>query len=61
LTAGRCGSCGSEEDEGALSAVRRVYLETDAEGRVVGERVLDDVEHWCVSCRSLYPHRDLHD
>lgn len=54
---GHCESCGSEEDEGDLVAVHRVYLVTDAQGQVIGERVLDEVEHWCASCRALYPHR----
>ena len=52
-----CESCGSPEPAGALAEVHRVYLMTDGEGRVVGERVLDDIERWCLSCRSLYPNR----
>ena len=52
-----CESCGSPEPPGALVALHRVYLMTDGDGRVVGERVLDEVEQWCLSCRSLYPHR----
>jgi len=52
-----CESCGSPEPPEALEAVHRVYLLTDGEGTVVGERVLDDVEQWCLSCRSLYPNR----
>ena len=54
---GLCESCGSPEPEEALEAVHRVYLMTDGEGRVVGERVLDEIEQWCLSCRSLYPNR----
>jgi hypothetical protein len=52
-----CESCGSAEPPEALAAVHRVYLMTDGEGGVVGERVLDEVEQWCLSCRSLYPNR----
>lgn len=52
-----CESCGSPEPSGVLASVHRVYLMTDGEGRVVGERVLDEVEQWCLSCRSLYPNR----
>ena len=52
-----CESCGSPEPAEALAAVHRVYLMTDGEGGVVGERVLDEVEQWCLSCRSLYPNR----
>ncbi|MDE3086734.1 MAG: hypothetical protein KGJ77_08200 [Acidobacteriota bacterium] len=52
-----CESCGSPEAAAALAAVHRVYLMTDGEGAVVGERVLDEVEQWCLSCRTLYPNR----
>jgi hypothetical protein len=53
-----CESCGAPEPDEALSAVHRVYLETDGEGRVVGESVLPEGERWCRSCRSLYPHKE---
>ncbi len=59
MTTGRCESCGADEGDDELVAVRRVYLETDGRGQVVGERVLEDVERWCLSCRSLYPNRPL--
>ena len=52
-----CESCGSPEPPEALETVHRVYLMTDGEGGVVGERVLEEVEEWCLSCRSLYPNR----
>jgi hypothetical protein len=52
-----CESCGSPEAPEALAGVHRVYLMTDGDGRVIGERVLDEVEQWCLSCRSLYPNR----
>jgi hypothetical protein len=55
----RCESCGREERRGGLLLVRRVYLPTDGHGQVVGERVLEEVEAWCPSCRSQYPHRPL--
>src|SRR3984957_17253242 len=42
-----CESCGRPDAD--LVAVTRVYL--------VPERSrVDDVEHWCASCRSQYPH-----
>lgn len=52
-----CGSCGAPDDD--LVEVHRVYLETDGQGRVVGERVLPDVERWCLVCRTHYPHELL--
>jgi hypothetical protein len=54
-----CQSCGSSERDEDLVPVHRVYLEVDEAGRVTGEKVLAEVERWCVSCRSLYPHRPL--
>jgi hypothetical protein len=53
-----CESCGATEPADSLVPVRRVYLQTDDEGRVVGETVVLEVERWCVSCRSLYPHQE---
>lgn len=35
-----------------LAPVRRKYLATDE----MGERVLEEVERWCVSCCTSYPH-----
>lgn len=52
-----CESCGAADDD--LAEVHRVYLETDGQGRVVGERVLPDVERWCLVCRTHYPHERL--
>jgi hypothetical protein len=53
----RCDSCGRENEE--VVAVRRVYVtpETwDTEGKV---EIVDEVEHWCFSCRSHYPHQEV--
>jgi hypothetical protein len=52
-----CESCGSPEPADDLRPVRRVYLVTDEGGRVIGERVLADREHWCLPCRTLYPNQ----
>ncbi len=48
-----CENCASPDDE--LEAVRRVYLSPDADGPPLAE-VVEEVELWCFSCRSLYPH-----
>lgn len=52
-----CESCGAPEPDDDLRLVHRIYLETDGQGRIVGERVLSDVERWCEPCRTLYPNR----
>lgn len=54
-----CESCGADLEGDELEGVHRVYLETDGHGRVVGERVLEDVERWCLPCRTLYPNRPV--
>ena len=52
-----CESCGAPDE--TLVEVHRVYLDTDGQGRVIGERVLPDVERWCLVCRTHYPHREV--
>jgi hypothetical protein len=50
---GTCDSCGGP---GSLEPVHRLYVvpETwDTEGSVTQ---VAEVEHWCFSCRSMYPH-----
>jgi hypothetical protein len=49
-----CDSCGAEEPE--LYAVHRQYV-TPAEWDTPGREVtLDEVERWCYSCLTHYPH-----
>jgi hypothetical protein len=48
-----CENCGNPDDE--LAMVRRVYMDPGQPGRI--DRVEDDVELWCLSCTSLYPHQ----
>jgi hypothetical protein len=49
-----CDSCGAEEHE--LYAVHRQYV-TPAEWDTPGREVtLDEVERWCYSCLTHYPH-----
>jgi len=47
-----CESCGGLEDE--LAPVHRWYVLTDEGHRT--ERVLPEVERWCFSCLTQYPH-----
>lgn len=49
-----CESCGA--DETRLTPVRRVYPNADAEG---GAQVVPDVEEWCFSCLTQYPHQPV--
>jgi hypothetical protein len=49
-----CENCAAPDDE--LEAVRRVYVAGAASS---ADQVLDDVEVWCFSCRSLYPHEPV--
>jgi hypothetical protein len=52
-----CDSCGAPEDE--LFAVRRQYV-TPAEWDTPAREVtLDEVEHWCYSCCTHYPHVEV--
>lgn len=51
---GVCQNCAREDDD--LAAVKRLYVEPetwDSPGRVTRT---DDVELWCYSCRTQYPH-----
>jgi hypothetical protein len=52
-----CDSCGAPEDH--LFAVRRQYV-TPAEWDTPAREVtLDEVEHWCFSCCTHYPHVEV--
>jgi hypothetical protein len=56
---GPCDSCGAPADD--RTHVRRVYVTPEAwdtEGRV---EVVDEVEMWCVPCRTSYPHQAVDD
>jgi hypothetical protein len=53
-----CENCARyETDEANLVRVHRVYLELDEWGEEEPKAtVVDEVERWCLSCRSIYPH-----
>jgi len=51
---GTCDSCGDADDH--LTPVHRQYVTPaawDTEAKTV---VVDEVEHWCLVCRTHYPH-----
>ncbi len=37
----------------------RIYVTIDDGGRVTTSETVDGPERWCLSCRSLYPHRPV--
>ena len=49
-----CESCAREDDE--LVAVRRMYVTPESWDTTRSEQTMPDVELWCFSCRSMYPH-----
>ena len=53
-----CENCARTESNAAnLAPVHRVYLELDEFGEQEPKAtVMDEVERWCLSCRSIYPH-----
>jgi hypothetical protein len=55
-----CENCARTESNAAnLLPVHRVYLELDEWGEEEPKAtVMDEVERWCVSCRSIYPHEE---
>ncbi len=55
----RCDSCGRDEDETDVIAVRRVYVTPAAWEQDERIDVVDEVEHWCFPCRSHYPHQPV--
>lgn len=52
---GRCDSCGDEDV--AVVALHRIYLTPAAWDQEEKVEVLDELERWCVPCRTSYPHQ----
>jgi hypothetical protein len=49
-----CENCAREDDD--LEPVHRVYVVPESWDTPGSATMLDDVEIWCFSCRSQYPH-----
>ncbi|HZJ27246.1 MAG TPA: hypothetical protein VFF40_09595 [Acidimicrobiia bacterium] len=49
-----CGNCATPDD--ALVEVRRVYITPETWDTPGSRQVLEEVERWCISCVSQYPH-----
>jgi len=52
---GLCENCARHDAE--LVAVHRIYLTPEAWDTPGSATTLDELEWWCFSCRSMYPHR----
>ena len=52
-----CDSCGVEDSD--LAPVHRVYVTPADWDREEKVDVVPGVEHWCVPCRTHYPHQEL--
>ncbi|MEY4365051.1 MAG: hypothetical protein RLZZ305_395 [Actinomycetota bacterium] len=51
MARGTCSSCGAPDED--LQQVQRVYF---ADGDNGTDQLDDDIESWCASCLTLYPH-----
>lgn len=49
-----CESCGADDDR--LDPVHRKYVMVGDPDRPATERIMTDVERWCWSCLTHYPH-----
>jgi len=56
---GVCGNCARDDDE--LVAVRRIYVVPESWDTAGSSTTMDEVELWCFSCRSMYPHEQVAD
>ena len=52
-----CQSCGRAAQD--LEAVHRIYVTPEAWDTEGGAEVMSDVERWCFSCRTHYPHQEV--
>ncbi len=50
-----CESCGARDDR--LYPVRRQYITPAAWDTPERQLTLDEIEHWCFSCCTHYPHQ----
>lgn len=51
-----CENCGRDDVE--LASVRRMYVVPETWDQAASSTTLDEVEQWCYSCRTQYPHAD---
>ena len=53
---GVCENCNREDDD--LAPVKRMYVTPEAWDTPASSKTMDEVERWCYSCRTMYPHED---
>jgi hypothetical protein len=53
--AGTCENCARDDTE--LVEVHRVYVTPESWDSPGSHTVVDELEWWCFSCRSMYPHQ----
>lgn len=51
-----CENCGREDSD--MAPVRRMYVVPESWDTEGSAKTVDDVERWCFSCRTQYPHED---
>lgn len=51
-----CENCDRPDDD--LAAVHRMYVVPESWDTAGSATTLDEVEWWCYSCRTQYPHAD---
>ena len=51
-----CENCGFQGND--LAVVHRLYVTPETWDTPRSERLVDDTERWCSSCRSQYPHQE---
>ncbi len=52
-----CENCAGDDDD--LVAVRRVYVTPESWDTPASVRPQAEIEVWCFSCRTLYPHEPV--
>ncbi len=52
-----CENCAREDDD--LALVNRIYVTPESWDTPASSRTQPDVELWCFSCRSQYPHEPV--
>lgn len=53
---GTCDNCGRDESE--VAGVKRMYVVPGSWDGPGSSTTMDEVEQWCFSCRTQYPHAD---
>lgn len=54
---GTCENCGRDESE--VASVKRMYVVPETWDQKGSSKTMDEVEQWCYSCRTQYPHEDV--